>query len=33
MKKTNAARLLDTKSISYEMVEYNMDETDYHPVF
>jgi len=28
MKKTNAARLLDAKSISYELVEYEVDETD-----
>ena len=28
MKKTNAARLLDAKSIYYELVEYEVDETD-----
>jgi len=28
MKKTNAARLLDAKSIHYELVEYEVDETD-----
>jgi Cys-tRNA(Pro)/Cys-tRNA(Cys) deacylase len=28
MKKTNAARLLDAKSISYELVEYEVDEND-----
>lgn len=28
MKKTNAARLLDAKSIHYEFVEYEVDETD-----
>jgi len=28
MKKTNAARLLDTKSIAYELAEYEVDETD-----
>lgn len=28
MKKTNAARLLDAKSISYELDEYEVDEND-----
>jgi Cys-tRNA(Pro)/Cys-tRNA(Cys) deacylase len=28
MKKTNAARLLDAKSISYELIDYEVDETD-----
>ena len=28
MKKTNAARILDSKSINYELVEYEVDETD-----
>ncbi len=28
MKKTNAARLLDAKSIRYELVEYEVDESD-----
>jgi Cys-tRNA(Pro)/Cys-tRNA(Cys) deacylase len=28
IKKTNAARILDAKSISYELVEYEVDETD-----
>ena len=28
MKKTNAARLLDSKSIQYDLVEYEVDETD-----
>lgn len=28
MKKTNAARLLDSKSISYELTEYEVDESD-----
>lgn len=28
MKKTNAARLLDTKSIHYELAEYEVDESD-----
>ena len=28
MKKTNAARILDSKSIEYELVEYEMDESD-----
>ncbi|WP_297088911.1 Cys-tRNA(Pro) deacylase [uncultured Draconibacterium sp.] len=28
MKKTNAARLLDSKNISYELVEYFVDEAD-----
>ena len=28
MKKTNAARLLDNKEIGYELVEYEVDETD-----
>jgi Cys-tRNA(Pro)/Cys-tRNA(Cys) deacylase len=28
MKKTNAARLLDAKSISYELIEYEVDESD-----
>jgi prolyl-tRNA editing enzyme YbaK/EbsC (Cys-tRNA(Pro) deacylase) len=28
MKKTNAARLLDAKSIQYELVEYEVDEND-----
>ena len=28
MKKTNAARLLDAKSISYELTEYEVDESD-----
>jgi Cys-tRNA(Pro)/Cys-tRNA(Cys) deacylase len=28
MKKTNAARLLDAKSIIYELIEYEVDETD-----
>jgi Cys-tRNA(Pro)/Cys-tRNA(Cys) deacylase len=28
MKKTNAARLLDSKSINYELVEYEVDESD-----
>jgi len=28
MKKTNAARLLDAKGIHYELVEYEVDETD-----
>lgn len=28
MKKTNAARLLDAKSINFELVEYEVDETD-----
>ena len=28
MKKTNAARLLDAKSISYELAEYEVDEND-----
>ena len=28
MKKTNAARILDAKSIHYELVEYEVDETD-----
>ena len=28
MKKTNAARLLDAKGINYELVEYEVDETD-----
>ena len=28
MKKTNAARLLDAKSIAYELAEYEVDETD-----
>ena len=28
MKKTNAARLLESKSISYELTEYEVDESD-----
>ena len=28
MKKTNAARLLDAKLINYDLVEYEVDETD-----
>jgi Cys-tRNA(Pro)/Cys-tRNA(Cys) deacylase len=28
MKKTNAARILDSKSIEYELVEYDVDEND-----
>ena len=28
MKKTNAARLLDAKSINYDLVEYEVDEND-----
>lgn len=28
MKKTNAARILDTKSINYELIAYEVDETD-----
>ena len=28
MKKTNAARLLDAQSVSYELVEYEVDESD-----
>ncbi len=28
MKKTNAARLLDSKKIDYEIVEYDVDESD-----
>jgi len=28
MKKTNAARLLDSKSINYSLVEYEVDESD-----
>lgn len=28
MKKTNAARLLDARSIKYELAEYEVDETD-----
>jgi len=28
MKKTNAARLLDAKSISHELLEYEVDESD-----
>jgi len=28
MKKTNAARLLDSRKISYDMVEYKVDEAD-----
>ena len=28
IKKNNAARILDAKSISYELVEYEVDETD-----
>jgi len=28
IKKTNAARILDAKSISYELVEYEVDDTD-----
>ena len=28
MKKTNAARLLDAKSINYELAEYEVDESD-----
>lgn len=28
MKKTNAARILDAKSIQYELVEYEVDEID-----
>ncbi len=28
MKKTNAARLLDTKSIHYDLAEYRVDESD-----
>ena len=28
MKKTNAARILDAKSIKYELAEYEVDETD-----
>lgn len=28
MKKTNAARLLDAKSINYELIEYEVDESD-----
>jgi Cys-tRNA(Pro)/Cys-tRNA(Cys) deacylase len=28
MKKTNAARLLDAKSINYDLVEYEVDESD-----
>ena len=28
MKKTNAARLLDAKSIAYELIEYEVDESD-----
>ena len=28
MKKTNAARLLDAQSVSYELAEYEVDETD-----
>ena len=28
MKKTNAARILDAKSINYELVEYDVDESD-----
>lgn len=28
MKKTNAARILDSKSIDYELIEYKVDEND-----
>lgn len=28
MKKTNAARILDSKSIHYELIEYEVDESD-----
>lgn len=28
MKKTNAARILDAKSISYNLIEYEVDESD-----
>ena len=28
MKKTNAARILDAKSIQYELIEYEVDESD-----
>jgi Cys-tRNA(Pro)/Cys-tRNA(Cys) deacylase len=28
MKKTNAARILDSKSIEYELIEYEVDESD-----
>jgi len=28
MKKTNAARILDSKSIDYELIEYEVDEDD-----
>lgn len=28
MKKTNAARLLDSKLISYKLIEYEVDESD-----
>jgi Cys-tRNA(Pro)/Cys-tRNA(Cys) deacylase len=28
MKKTNAERLLDAKSINYELVDYEIDESD-----
>jgi Cys-tRNA(Pro)/Cys-tRNA(Cys) deacylase len=28
MKKTNAARLLDAKSINYNRIEYEVDESD-----
>ncbi len=28
MKKTNAARILDSKSISYNLIEYEVDESD-----
>jgi len=28
MKKTNAARILDSKSVDYELVEYEVDEND-----
>jgi len=28
MKKTNAARILDSKSIEYELIEYEVDEDD-----
>lgn len=28
MKKTNAARILDSKFISYELIEYEVDESD-----
>jgi len=28
MKKTNAARILDSKSVDYELIEYEVDESD-----